>query len=96
MRRGHDLSAAPSLVETDIADEVTGLHAAVGTVARELSAATANRAGEAARRHRAETGNAGLDTGYATNSAPALLMICVVRRASVESVADKPLPSWAV
>ena len=36
MRRGHDLSTAPSLVEADIADEVAGLHAAIGTVAREL------------------------------------------------------------
>ena len=60
MRRGHDLSAAPSLVETDIADEVAGLHAAVGTVAGELRAAASNTAGVAARRHRAETRNAGL------------------------------------
>ena len=40
MRRGHDLSTAPSLVDADVADEVTGLHAAVGTVAGELRAAT--------------------------------------------------------
>ena len=60
MRRGHNLGTAPSLVEADIADEVAGLHAAVGTVARELRAAARHAADEAARCDRAETRNAGL------------------------------------
>src|SRR5580693_6338484 len=60
MRCSHDLGTTPSLVDTDITDEVAGLHAAVGTVTGELRAAASNRAGEGARCHRAETRNAGL------------------------------------
>ena len=93
MRGGHDLSATPSLVDADIADEVRRLHAAVGTVAGNCSAAAVT----AAVRPRLPPSRLPPSTGVTDSGADVRAsMIWVVRRASAASVADRPLPSCAV
>src|SRR4029077_14293137 len=42
VRRTHDLGTAPSLVDAQVGDKVAGLHAAVGTDAREDRVCTGN------------------------------------------------------
>ena len=108
MQRAHDLRAAPSLVEPDIADDVADLLATVSAVAREHRRAARHieRAGGAvlARRQRVKVA-AGHDAAARPRSEDRAgarglsefwSMICVVRRASIDSVADRPLPSCAV
>src|ERR1700731_1678090 len=53
LQSAHDLSAAPSLVDAQVGDDIRSLHATVCSVAREQRAATANRgAGASAASHR--------------------------------------------
>src|SRR3984957_5436104 len=47
MQSAHDLSAAPSLVDAQVGDDIRSLHATVCSVAREQRDTTANRGGGA-------------------------------------------------
>ena len=76
MQGAHDLGRTPSLVDTQVGDDVGGLEAAIAPAS--VSAAE----GSVSEPH----GSASCQR----------LMICVLRGASAEIVAEKPLPNCAV
>ena len=89
MQRAHDLCATPSLIKPEIANDIADLLTAVSAVA---GCAPAEVVGYPPATIEPPVT---IENGLVALNAVAS-MICVVRRSSIDSVADRPLPSCAV